>query len=106
MDDKTLVADHFYRWPDALKYIGTGRSQAAELISRGELEAPIPLSDTGRAVAFMGSQLIRYQQRRLAKAEELRAKSPLRNPEHPAHVARKRKAQPLARKRKREAHRT
>ena len=103
MDDKLpteLIPDLFYRWPKALPYIGTSRSKAQEMIERGELEPPIKLSDTGRSVAFLGSQLIRYQQRRLAKAEELRAKDPMRSPEHPAHVARKRKATAPKRKRR------
>jgi hypothetical protein len=96
VDDKpTLIPDHFYRWPKALPFIGTGKSQAQELIARGELEPPIKLSDTGRAVAFLGIQLVRFQQRRLAKAEEQRALDPMRRLDHPAHIARRRKRRTL-----------
>jgi predicted DNA-binding transcriptional regulator AlpA len=54
-------------------YVGLRRTQIGELIKAGEFPRPIPLSDTGRAVAWLEADIVAWQARRLAKREAERA---------------------------------
>ena len=51
-------------------YVGLKRTQIGELIKAGEFPRPISLSDTGRAVAWLESEIRDWQNRRLAKREQ------------------------------------
>lgn len=55
-----------YRLKDLPPYVGLRRTQIAELIRAGQFPRPIPLSDTGRAVAWLESDLIAWQHARIA----------------------------------------
>ena len=50
-------------------YVGLKRTQIGELIKTGEFPRPIPLSDGGRAVAWLEAEIIAWQSVRLAKRE-------------------------------------
>jgi prophage regulatory protein len=50
-------------------YVGLRRTQIAELIKCGQFPKPIPLSDTGRAVAWLEADLVAWQASRLAKRD-------------------------------------
>jgi predicted DNA-binding transcriptional regulator AlpA len=50
-------------------YVGLKRTQIGELIKAGEFPRPIPLSDSGRAVAWLEADIVAWQARRLAKRE-------------------------------------
>jgi prophage regulatory protein len=65
--------NRFYRRSDLPQYVGLRRTQIDELIKKGEFPRPIPLSDTGRAVAWLESDLVAWQMRRLAKRETVAA---------------------------------
>lgn len=54
---------------DVDAYCGLKRTQRAELIRRGEFPTPIPLSDNGRARGYLESELISWQQRRIARRD-------------------------------------
>jgi hypothetical protein len=58
----------------AQKIIGLKKSEYHEKINRGELDAPVPVSEHGRAVVHTGEQLILYHRKRLQWAAE-RAKA-------------------------------
>ena len=68
MDD--LKLQKFYRRADLPQFVGLQRTQIDELIKAGEFPRPIPLSDTGRAVAWAEADLVAWQMRRIAKREE------------------------------------
>lgn len=57
------------RKKDLPNYCGLQRTQIEQLIERGEFPKPIPLSDTGRAIGWIESELWAWQQQRLAKRE-------------------------------------
>ena len=50
-------------------YVGLQGTQINGLIKSGEFPKPIRLSDHGRAVAWLESEIIAWQLRRLAKRE-------------------------------------
>ncbi len=54
---------------DLPNYVGLQRTQIEQLIERGEFPKPIPLSDSGRAVGWIESEIWAWQQRRLAKRD-------------------------------------
>lgn len=58
-----------YRLRDLPAFVGLRRTQIAELIKTGEFPTPIPLSDSGRAVAWLEADLIAWQAARCAKRE-------------------------------------
>jgi hypothetical protein len=47
-----------YRPAEAYSYLGYKHTQAAEKVKSGEIDAPIPLSESGSAVAWLGRQLV------------------------------------------------
>jgi hypothetical protein len=57
-----------YRPKQAYPFFGLGHSQVAEKINSGEIEPPIPLTETGSAVAWTGRQLVIHHWRRLQLA--------------------------------------
>jgi len=50
-------------------YVGLKRTQIGALIKAGEFPKPVSLSDTGRAVAWLETEIIDWQLRRLTKRE-------------------------------------
>jgi len=48
-------------------YVGIKRTVIGELIARGEFPKPISLSDGGRAVAWLETDIIAWQNSRIAK---------------------------------------
>jgi hypothetical protein len=57
-----------YRPKHAYPILGWGHSQTAVKVATGEIEAPIPLSESGSAVAWTGRQLVIIIWRRLQLA--------------------------------------
>jgi predicted DNA-binding transcriptional regulator AlpA len=70
--DLDLDPNQIFRPKEAEKYFGYKRSQLNEKIKSGEIDPPIPLSDSGRAVGFTGRQIIEHHRRRLAAAAKKR----------------------------------
>jgi len=50
-------------------YAGLRRTQVSELIKAGEFPKPIPLSDNGRSVAWLASEVAAWQAQRIAKRQ-------------------------------------
>jgi prophage regulatory protein len=46
--------------------VGLRRTQIGELIKTGEFPKPVPLSDSGRAIAWLEQDLIAWQNARVA----------------------------------------
>jgi predicted DNA-binding transcriptional regulator AlpA len=67
-EPRPLVPDQIYRWNEGWKFFGYRSTQLEEKIEAGEIPAPIPLSDTGRAVGWLGRQIIEWQADTVAKA--------------------------------------
>jgi predicted DNA-binding transcriptional regulator AlpA len=67
-ESRSLVADQIYRPSEARHFFGFKPTQLTEKIRLGEIPAPIPLSDSGRAVGWLGSQIIEWQAQRIAAA--------------------------------------
>jgi prophage regulatory protein len=57
----------FIRLQELPAYVGLKRTQIAELIKAGEFPKPIPISDSGRAVAWLESEVLAWQAKRIAK---------------------------------------
>ena len=68
---RSLVPDQIYRPDEARFFFGYKATQLDEKIKAGEVPAPIPLSDSGRAVGWLGSQIIAWQAGRVACANAL-----------------------------------
>lgn len=68
-EPRPLVPDHIYRPHEARHFFGYKPTQLDEKIRLGEIPAPIPLSDTGRAVGWLGRQIIEWQAKRVAAAK-------------------------------------
>ena len=66
----TLDPNEIFRPKRAEKYFGFKHSQLDEKIKSGEIPAPFPLSESGRAVGWTGAQIIEHQRRRLAAAKQ------------------------------------
>ena len=58
--------NRMYRLRELPQFVGLRRTQIGELIKAGQFPKPIPLSDGGRAVAFLESDLIAWQNARIA----------------------------------------
>jgi hypothetical protein len=74
-DDLELDPNQIFRPREAAKYFGYKHTQLAEKIKNGEIDPPIPLSDSGRAVGFTGRQIIEHHRRRLAAATKRRSRA-------------------------------
>jgi hypothetical protein len=57
-----------YRPAEAYPYLGYKHTQAAEKVKSGEIDPPIPLSESGSAVAWLGRQLVIIIWKRLRMA--------------------------------------
>jgi predicted DNA-binding transcriptional regulator AlpA len=55
------------RLKDAYRYFGYTETQLAEKVRAGEIPPPMSLSATGRAKGWLGSQIIEYQARLMAR---------------------------------------
>jgi prophage regulatory protein len=64
------MTDHrlnrMYRLRELPQFVGLRRTQIGELIKAGTFPKPIPLSDGGRAVAWLETDLIAWQNSRIA----------------------------------------
>ena len=58
--------NRMYRPAELSAFVGLRRTQIAELMKLGEFPHPIPLSDSGRAVAWLESDLLAWQNARIA----------------------------------------
>jgi prophage regulatory protein len=58
--------NRLYRLRDLPQFVGLRRTQISELIKAGQFPKPIPLSDSGRAVAWLEDDLIAWQGARIA----------------------------------------
>jgi predicted DNA-binding transcriptional regulator AlpA len=58
--------NRMFRIRDLPQFVGLRRTQIGELIKAGEFPEPIPLSDSGRAVAWLEADLISWQSARIA----------------------------------------
>jgi predicted DNA-binding transcriptional regulator AlpA len=65
-----LHPSEIVRLRDGAKFFGFKHSQLDEKIKSGEIPAPFPLSESGRAVGWTGAQIIEHQRRRLAAAKQ------------------------------------
>jgi hypothetical protein len=59
-----------FRPARAYPLFGLKHTQVAEKIKAGEIEPPIPLTETGSAVGFTGRQLVIHHWKRLAFAKQ------------------------------------
>jgi prophage regulatory protein len=71
--EKALNAPHsgfhlqrMIRLRELSQFVGLRRTQIGELIKVGEFPKPVPLSDGGRAVAWLESDLVAWQNARIA----------------------------------------
>jgi hypothetical protein len=67
-DELGIDLAEIFRPKRAEKYFGFKKSQLHEKIKRGEIDPPVPLSDTGSAVGFSGLQVVKHHWRRLQLA--------------------------------------
>lgn len=58
--------NRMYRLRELPQFVGLRRTQISELIKIGQFPRPIPLSDGGRAVAWLEHDLITWQNARIA----------------------------------------
>jgi prophage regulatory protein len=61
-----------YRSSELPAFCGLQRTQIAELIAVGQFPRPVPLSDTGRAVGWLESDLVLWQAKRIAARDATR----------------------------------
>lgn len=58
------------RKKDLPDFVGLKRTQIESLIERGEFPKPVTLSDGGRAIGWLESEVTEWQQRRIAKRDD------------------------------------
>ena len=73
MADHQLHLNRLYRLKDVEQFAGLKRTQIGALIKAGEFPRPVPLSDGGRAKAWLEHELIAWQNTRVAKRDEMAA---------------------------------
>jgi predicted DNA-binding transcriptional regulator AlpA len=67
------------RMPEAMAFVGFGETQFNLMVSRGELPQPILLADSGRALAWLRSELEDWLKKRIAQRDaELARRKPER----------------------------
>ena len=64
-----LNPNQIVRVSDGTKYFGYKHTHLAEKIKSGEIPAPIKLSEGGRAVGWLGEQILQWQAARIAAAK-------------------------------------
>jgi hypothetical protein len=62
-EPRPLHPNEIVRKCDGPKYFGYGHTEIDAKIKSGEIEAPIALSESGRAKGWTGQQIINHQQR-------------------------------------------
>ena len=65
--------NRMYRLRDLPQFVGLRRTQIGELIKAGEFPKPVPLSDNGRAVAWLEHDLITWQTARISARNSVAA---------------------------------
>jgi predicted DNA-binding transcriptional regulator AlpA len=68
-----LDPNQIIRKSEGRKYFGFKHSQLDEKIKDGSIPAPFPLSENGRAVGWLGRQIIAHHQKRVAAARGRRS---------------------------------
>jgi prophage regulatory protein len=58
--------NRMYRLRELPQFVGLRRTQISELIKEGQFPRPVPLSDAGRAVAWLEVDLVAWQTARIA----------------------------------------
>ncbi|WOH82147.1 AlpA family phage regulatory protein [Bradyrhizobium sp. BEA-2-5] len=58
--------NRMFRLRELPEFVGLRRTQIGELIKSGEFPKPVPLSNSGRAVAWLEADLIAWQIARIA----------------------------------------
>ena len=58
--------ERLYRLKELPPLVGLQRTVICEMVKKGEFPEPIQLNDTGRALAWIGSELRAWQTRRIA----------------------------------------
>jgi prophage regulatory protein len=58
--------NRMFRLSDLPQFVGLRRTQISELVKAGEFPRPIPLSNGGRAVAWLEADLVAWQNSRIA----------------------------------------
>lgn len=59
--------DRFHRLSSVEIITGIRRTKIKEMIAAGAFPRPVPLSDGGRAIAWLESELVAWQRARIAK---------------------------------------
>ena len=72
------------RYHDGPKVFGFKPSALKEKIDAGKIPAPIPLSDSGRALGWTRQMIMDHHARMAALAEERRKATPVKQPQPPA----------------------
>ena len=65
---RPLHPNEVVRLHEGRMFFGYGHAELDEKIKAGEIPAPFPLSNSGRAKGWTGQQIIEHQQRRIAAA--------------------------------------
>ena len=65
--------NRMYRLRDRPQFVGLRRTQIGELIKDGQFPKPVPLSDSGRAIAWLEADLIAWQNARIAARNAMAA---------------------------------
>jgi prophage regulatory protein len=65
-NEKWRRLNRMYRLRELPQFVGLRRTQIGELIKEGKFPKPVPLSDGGRAVAWLETDLIAWQNGRIA----------------------------------------
>jgi prophage regulatory protein len=58
--------NRMFRPRELPQFVGLRRTQIGELIKTGEFPKPVPLSDSGRAIAWLEQDLIAWQNARIS----------------------------------------
>jgi len=66
MNEQHHRLNRLYRRSELPQYVGLRRTQIDEMIKAGEFPKPVPLSNSGRAVAWLEVDLIAWQSTRIA----------------------------------------
>jgi predicted DNA-binding transcriptional regulator AlpA len=67
--ERPLQPDRLIRRVDLHLYVGLRKSQIDYLIAAKEFPKPIKLSDSGRSIAWLASEILSWQLSRIAKRE-------------------------------------
>lgn len=70
---ETNHLNRMYRLRELPQFVGLRRTQITELIKIGAFPRPVPLSDSGRAIAWLEADLISWQNARIAKRNSVAA---------------------------------